>query len=233
MSAIGDILLAPDVRPFAIAAAIMIALGGIELLTTLVGVSISQIVGDGVSVDADSHHGLDGLFLWINAGRLPLLILMILALGVFAIVGFLLQAIAHSVGTAWIISGIVSDETPNGLSVEFSGSNGLSAEAMAGADGHFTTTINLTTASSVTMRRVGAASRRASSMAAVTPSMRALGSSSAAGMRAGVGAFRTSSQPLERSTQPALSTTRKAAPTDWNPMSVWAVPDCISATRPR
>jgi Inner membrane protein YqiJ, N-terminal/Inner membrane protein YqiJ, OB-fold len=100
MSAIGDILLAPDVRPFAVAAAIMVALGGIELITTLVGFSISQFVGDGVAVDADSHHGLDGLFLWINAGRLPLLILIILALGVFSIGGFLLQGIAHSVGTA-------------------------------------------------------------------------------------------------------------------------------------
>ena len=37
MSALTDILLAPDVRPFAVAAAIMLALGGIELLTTLVG----------------------------------------------------------------------------------------------------------------------------------------------------------------------------------------------------
>ena len=34
MSAVSDILLAPDVRPFAVAAAIMVALGGIELLTT-------------------------------------------------------------------------------------------------------------------------------------------------------------------------------------------------------
>jgi hypothetical protein len=100
MSAIGDILLAPDVRPFAVAAAIMVALGGIELLTTLVGFSIGGLVGQDASVDADSHHGLDGLFLWINAGRLPLLILTILALGVFSIGGFLLQGIAHSVGTA-------------------------------------------------------------------------------------------------------------------------------------
>jgi hypothetical protein len=37
MSALTDILLAPDVRPFAVAAAIMLALGGIELLATLVG----------------------------------------------------------------------------------------------------------------------------------------------------------------------------------------------------
>jgi hypothetical protein len=100
MSAIGDILLAPDVRPFAVAAAIMIALGGIELLTTLVGFSIGQLVGDGVAVEADSHNGLDGLFLWVNAGRLPLLILIILALGVFAIEGFLLQGIAHMIGIA-------------------------------------------------------------------------------------------------------------------------------------
>ena len=40
-----DILLAPDVRPFAIAAAIMVVLGGIELLTTLVGFSISTLLG--------------------------------------------------------------------------------------------------------------------------------------------------------------------------------------------
>jgi hypothetical protein len=102
MSAVADILLAPDVRPFAIAAAIMVALGGIELLTTLVGFSISTLVGDGVAVeaDADSHDALGGMFLWINAGRLPLLILIILALGVFSIEGFLLQGIAHVVGAA-------------------------------------------------------------------------------------------------------------------------------------
>src|SRR5450631_2469400 len=102
MSAVADILLAPDVRPFATAAAIMVALGGIELLTTLVGFSISTLVGDGVAVeaDADSHDALGGMFLWINAGRLPLLILLILALGVFSIAGFLLQGIAHMAGAA-------------------------------------------------------------------------------------------------------------------------------------
>jgi hypothetical protein len=99
MSTVSDILLAPDVRPFAIAAAIMVALGGIELLTTLVGFSIGELIGNH-AVEADSHNGLGGLFLWINAGRLPLLILIILALGVFSIEGFLLQGVAHMVGTA-------------------------------------------------------------------------------------------------------------------------------------
>ena len=100
MSAVTDILLAHDVRPFAIAAAIMVTLGGIELLTMIVGFSISELIGKDFALETESHSAIGGLFLWINAGRLPLLILMILALGVFAIAGFLLQAIAHSIGTA-------------------------------------------------------------------------------------------------------------------------------------
>ena len=100
MSAVTDILLAPDVRPFAISAAIMVTLGGLELLTMIVGFSISELIGKDFALETESHSAIGGLFLWINAGRLPLLILMILALGVFAIAGFLLQAIAHSVGTA-------------------------------------------------------------------------------------------------------------------------------------
>jgi Protein of unknown function (DUF1449) len=105
MSAVSDILLAPDVRPFAVAAAIMAAVGAIELLTTLVGFSIGELVGNDVTVESDGHDALGGLFLWINAGRLPLLIFIVLALGVFSIEGFLLQGIAHGLGMtlpAWI-----------------------------------------------------------------------------------------------------------------------------------
>lgn len=98
MSALTDILLAPDVRPFAVAAAIMLALGAIELLAMLVGFSVGEMFGKEVSVEADQGNGLGGLFLWINAGRLPLLILIVLALGVFAIAGFFLQGLAHGVG---------------------------------------------------------------------------------------------------------------------------------------
>jgi hypothetical protein len=104
MSAIGDILLAPDVRPFAIAAAIMVALGIIELLTSLVGLSIGELVGKDIALEGDSHNILGGAFLWINAGRLPLLILLVLALGVFSIEGFLLQGVAHAIGTTVPVS---------------------------------------------------------------------------------------------------------------------------------
>jgi hypothetical protein len=100
MSAVTDILLAPDVRPFAIAAAIMATLGGIEMLTMIVGFSISQLVGGtDFSIEGEHDGVIGGLFLWINAGRLPLLILIILALGIFSFEGFFLQGIAHIAGT--------------------------------------------------------------------------------------------------------------------------------------
>ena len=104
MSAVSDILLAPDVRPFAVAAAIMVSLGGIELLTMIVGFSISELVGHDFALDSETHSTIGGLFLWINAGRLPLLILLILALGIFSIAGFLLQAIAHGAGATLPVS---------------------------------------------------------------------------------------------------------------------------------
>jgi len=104
MSAAADILLAPDVRPFAVAAAIMVTLGGIELVTMIVGFSISELMGHDFALDSETHSGIGGLFLWINAGRLPLLILVILALGIFSIAGFLLQAIAHGAGAIMPVS---------------------------------------------------------------------------------------------------------------------------------
>jgi membrane protein implicated in regulation of membrane protease activity len=104
MSVAADILLAPDVRPFAVAAAIMVSLGGIELLTMIVGFSISELVGHDFALDSETHSTIGGLFLWINAGRLPLLILLILVLGIFSIAGFLLQAIAHGAGATLPVS---------------------------------------------------------------------------------------------------------------------------------
>jgi len=98
MSVLTDILLAPDVRPFAVAAGIMVVLGSIELLAMLIGFSIGEFFGKEVAVDVDHGNFLGGLFLWINAGRLPLLILIVLALGVFSITGFFLQGLAHGVG---------------------------------------------------------------------------------------------------------------------------------------
>jgi len=98
MSAVVDVLLAPDVRPFAVAAAIVIVVAGIELLTTMAGFSLGQIFGKEVDLHVESESPIAGLFLWVNAGRVPLLIFILLALGIFSVEGFFLQAIAHSLG---------------------------------------------------------------------------------------------------------------------------------------
>ncbi len=107
MSAAIDVFLAPEVRPFAVAGAIMIALAGIEVLATMVGFSLSHLVGKEVNFHGESDNAIAGLLLWINEGRVPFLILIVLTLGVFSIEGFFLQAIAHGVGIqapAWIVA---------------------------------------------------------------------------------------------------------------------------------
>jgi len=76
------------------------------MLTALIGTSINDLFGKEFDLHAD-HSPIEGLMLWINAGRVPLLIFILLALGIFSIEGFALQGIAHRIGIpvpAWIAS---------------------------------------------------------------------------------------------------------------------------------
>ena len=98
MSAIVDVLLAPDVRPFAVAAAIVVVVACIELITTLIGFSLGEFFGKEIDLHVESESPISGLFFWINAGRVPLLIFILLVLGIFSVEGFFLQAIAHGLG---------------------------------------------------------------------------------------------------------------------------------------
>lgn len=99
-----DLLLAPEARPFAVAALILIGLVGIELVGLLVGLSLSQWVDHSFDHAADhsaDHEGdghVAGALDWLNAGRVPLMVLLMLALGAFAAVGFALEAVARAAG---------------------------------------------------------------------------------------------------------------------------------------
>jgi membrane protein implicated in regulation of membrane protease activity len=114
-----DLLLAPEARPFAIAALILIGLVGVELLSLLLGASLSHWVdhsvgdgGDYADGDGDGHFG--GALDWLNTGRVPLLVLLMLALGAFAIIGFAVEAVARAVWlplpaiAASVLAGIVT-----------------------------------------------------------------------------------------------------------------------------
>jgi YqiJ-like protein len=90
-----DLLLAPEARPFAIATLILVGLIGVEMIALLIGASASHWFGKAADTHGDTHFGnfLD----WLNAGRVPLLVLIMLALGAFAAVGFALEAVARAV----------------------------------------------------------------------------------------------------------------------------------------
>jgi hypothetical protein len=95
-------LLAPDVRPFAIAAVMIVFVGGIETISMLIGFSISESIGSTFNFDGhfNGHgdHGLLNAISWVNAGGVPLLIFVLLLLGMFSIAGFLIQDIARALG---------------------------------------------------------------------------------------------------------------------------------------
>ena len=85
-----SLLLAPESAPFFIAAAILVALTVIEVMAMVIGFSFSDMLGDPI----DSHDGLSWLFSWFNVGGVPILILVMLFLGIFAISGLLIQMVA-------------------------------------------------------------------------------------------------------------------------------------------
>jgi hypothetical protein len=111
-------LAAPGFQPFTIAGLILLGLLAVEIASLLVGHSASHLVDvmfgfHGAEIDADGHggtshigtghagihlHGGDGVFAtifdWINAGRVPLLILLMLLIGSFAVVGLAVQTVA-------------------------------------------------------------------------------------------------------------------------------------------
>src|SRR5581483_1393082 len=114
-------LAAPGFQPFTIAALVLLGLCAVEGVSLLFGHSISGTIDsilhiDHPDMDADAHvdhapfghtgaldlHGTDqpaGNFLgtfydWLNAGRVPLLILLMAGLGAFAVSGLLLQTVA-------------------------------------------------------------------------------------------------------------------------------------------
>lgn len=112
-----EFFIGPATRPFAIAGLILIGLLVVEIASLMMGASLSSKIDalfdlDGPDVDGpDGAHGhfagggLDapgaepGMFGtiwdWLNAGRVPVLVLLMAYLGLFAGIGYVLQAAVH------------------------------------------------------------------------------------------------------------------------------------------
>lgn len=93
-------LVGPALFPFSLAAAVMVALVLVEALSLLAGQSASALLDGAIAPDGiDAVEAPDGLspvalLSWINLGRAPFLILLILGLALFALAGFVLQGLA-------------------------------------------------------------------------------------------------------------------------------------------
>ncbi len=95
----------PHLVPFTVAGGIMAGLVAVEAGALVIGQSVSGLVDQwfdaegGSGMGADAHHlGSPTAWLsWINVGRVPFLVLLIVALAAFTIFGFAIQAVSGAV----------------------------------------------------------------------------------------------------------------------------------------
>ncbi|SFL50558.1 OB-fold-containig protein [Methylorubrum salsuginis] len=92
-------LVGPALFPFTLAALVMTGLVLVEALSVLIGQSASGLLDGAIGhdgLDSANAEGLSpaALLSWINLGRVPFLILVILGLAAFALAGLILQGLA-------------------------------------------------------------------------------------------------------------------------------------------
>jgi hypothetical protein len=90
--------MAAEVRPFAIAAMMILVIGLAEAVTMLIGFSLSEVIGKAVHFDSHSENSFVNAISWLNVGGVPLLIFLLLFFGMFAIAGLLIQDLTGTVG---------------------------------------------------------------------------------------------------------------------------------------
>ena len=105
-----NLLLAPETWPFGVASLLILSIAAIEGVALLIGTTASGWL------DSLFHHSADGLFDhspdapespdswlgWLHLGKVPVLILVVLFLALFALVGFALDLAAAGVFGAMI-----------------------------------------------------------------------------------------------------------------------------------
>lgn len=99
-----DAIAGAGTYPFAIAALILCGLVLVELVAMLVGISLSSLVDHGLpdhAIEGHAEHGVLGAWMsWLNAGGVPLLVLIMIWLAAFAIAGYAIQGVAAGVAAA-------------------------------------------------------------------------------------------------------------------------------------
>jgi hypothetical protein len=102
------ILYAPETWPFGAALAVMIGLFIVEGLGVMLAMSPSSLLDAWLPDVPDGAHGLQSVLGWLHLGKVPILILLGLLLGGFALAGYVIQATVGALGfgllPAWLAS---------------------------------------------------------------------------------------------------------------------------------
>lgn len=97
--------------PFLVALLLMLVIGVLETLALLIGSSVFEHIDDFFSTHIDIESG-DGLIAqglgWLHVGRAPMLVLIVLFLGGFAVIGLIGQ---------WLFASILGFQLPSILAV--------------------------------------------------------------------------------------------------------------------
>lgn len=106
-----DLLLTPAALPFAVALCLMLALLGLELLSLLLGVTASTAL-DNLLPDISLEQGNLSFFTtvlnWLQVGRVPSLILLVLWLAAFGLSGALLQQLSFMLSGQFLPVGLLA-----------------------------------------------------------------------------------------------------------------------------
>lgn len=89
----------PGTEPFWLAIMVVAGLGIVEVLSLLLGASVSGLLDDGLGFHNPGHTDagvLGGWMSWLNAGGVPVLVLVVVFFSAFAAIGFALQSAASS-----------------------------------------------------------------------------------------------------------------------------------------
>lgn len=110
-----DFLFAGENVPFAIALALMLIIGLFEGVATLLGLGVSSVLDNllpdiDIDVDIDTPDGggaLTKVLGWLQFGKVPALIMLVVLLTAFGTCGYLIQLTLHSL-VGWMLPAIIA-----------------------------------------------------------------------------------------------------------------------------
>jgi len=89
---------APENLPFGVALVVMLGLAVLEVMGLLLSFSVSDWIDHSLLPEhADADTGVAGILGWLHVGRVPTLVLLVLALTGFSLIGYVIQILARGV----------------------------------------------------------------------------------------------------------------------------------------